>query len=181
MDVRPVPALETTFNNVRLPSHDPEMAKLVEDDQQMSRETVDLAASCRKEADTAKRAELRKSLQELVGKHFDLRQQARELQIARLEAELKKIRDKVQKRNDARELIVDRHVALLLKEEDELAFPPPPSTGQYPTRGPTTTFPFGPSQPVPDTIPTPQPPLGPPSEAPPGAFAPTLDDPATLP
>ena len=105
---------------------DPEMLKLVEADRKMEQEVRNLAGQIRKSADSEQRAELRKGLEELTAKHFDLRQQQRQLQIDRMAAELEKIRQAVQKRTDTKKLIVQRRVSQLLGEQDELAFPPPP-------------------------------------------------------
>ena len=82
-------------------------------------------------------------LAELTEKHFDLRQERRELQIAQLEAELEKVRATIDKRNEARELIIRRRVSRLLGEKDELDWgPSAASPVRTPTWAPAVTGPF---------------------------------------
>ncbi len=104
--------------------HDPQMAKLLEQDSTLDKEARGLAEQCREETDKEKRAELKTRLTELTEKHFELRQERRQLQIAQLEAELEKVRATIDKRNDASELIIRRRVSRLLGEKDELDWGP---------------------------------------------------------
>ena len=125
--------------NERTREHDPQMAKLLEQDSALDKEARGLAEQCRKETDKEKRAELKARLAELTEKHFELRQERRELQIAQLETELEKVRATIDKRNDARELIIRRRVSQLLGEKDELDWGPS-AASPLRTRGPTRVF-----------------------------------------
>ena len=101
---------------------DPEMVKLVQADWAKTKEAMELVALYKAAAGGEPQAEVRKKLEALVDEHFDLRQQRRELEISRLEARLAQIRASLEKRGEARQLIVDRHIAQLLGEGDDLAF-----------------------------------------------------------
>jgi hypothetical protein len=68
------------------------------------------------------RANLKKKLEELVNQQFEIRQKYREMQVDRLEKELARIRESIQKRNENRQQIIQRYIAQLLNEEDDLAF-----------------------------------------------------------
>lgn len=101
---------------------DPEMLKLVQDDSRMAQETAARADMWRQASEPAKKAELKSELEELAKQHFDVRQQRRELELKRLQAQLERVRSLVTKRTESRDLIIRRHVAQLLGEEDDLAF-----------------------------------------------------------
>ena len=120
--------------------HDPQMAKLLEQDSTLDKEARALVQQCRKGTDKEKRAELKARLAELTEKHFELRQERRELQIAQLETELEKVRATIDKRNDARELIIRRRVSQLLGEKDELDWGPSAASPlRAPVRAPQAT------------------------------------------
>ena len=113
--------------------HDPEMAAFLKQDSDCEEAAGKLAEQCRKETDKQKRADLKKGLTELTEKHFAVRQQRRQLQIAQLEAELEKVRATIEKRNDARDLIIRRRVSTLLGKRDILDWgPPAASPGRSP-------------------------------------------------
>ncbi len=126
--------------------HDPAMAGLIDADAEMEDQTQSLVAQYRKAASDADRAELRAELEELCNKHFDVRQQRRQLEVARLEARLKQVRAAIEKRNEARDLIVRVRVSRLLGdiEWDDWDLPtgrmrpgrPLPLPPQYPSASP---------------------------------------------
>jgi hypothetical protein len=99
---------------------DPEMAELVEQDQELERETYQLADLIRR-ASAEKRKEIRASLEAVINEHFEVRQNRRKLELERLEAELTRLRESIETRTKARQEIVDRRVAEVLGE-DELEF-----------------------------------------------------------
>jgi len=100
---------------------DPEMHKLITADADLSERTQELAQQCR-DAPSEERAELEKQLRELIDQHFDSRQARRELQLQRLQAELKKLGDAIERRNAARKDIVERRLAELIGVQSELEF-----------------------------------------------------------
>jgi len=68
------------------------------------------------------RAELKKQIQEVVTKHFELRQKKRQLQLTRMEKELQRMRDEIKRRSEAQSEIVGRRLGELLGERDPLDF-----------------------------------------------------------
>jgi len=100
-----------------LEQRDPEMYKLLKADHDLERETRELAMQFRR-APGQQRSAIRERVGELVGKHFEVRQQRRRLELKRLEEELKRLRDAIERRNQAREEIVRKHVSELLGEDN---------------------------------------------------------------
>jgi hypothetical protein len=101
---------------------DPEMTETVKADEAKGKEVLELVKQYKAAAGEAPRAEVKEKLETLVNEHFDIRQKRRELEISRLEERLAQIRAALEKRNEARQLIVDRHIAELLGLGDDLAF-----------------------------------------------------------
>jgi hypothetical protein len=101
--------------------NDPEMMSLVQRDRQLERETRELSAQYRR-ANSDRRAAIKKEVEELVNKQFDVRQQRRNLELKRLEEELQRVRQAVSNRDKARKELVDRRVSELLRIETEPEF-----------------------------------------------------------
>ncbi len=101
--------------------YDPEMAELDQADFELSRKTTDAVLRYR-HAPVEDREQLKKELTELVNRHFDVRQQRRELQLKRLEEELQRLRESIEARSEAREQIVNKRIAELLGEKADLSF-----------------------------------------------------------
>ena len=76
----------------------------------------------RSSTDKDARAKLKKQVEDLTSQEFDIRQQARELEVKRLESELAHIRESIQKRTENREQIIKRRVGQLVHEEEDLEF-----------------------------------------------------------
>jgi hypothetical protein len=104
-----------------LQQNDPEMYKLLKEDADLDRQERELAMQYR-QAPTAQRDKIKKQIQGLVDKHFDVRQQRRLLELKRLEDELKRLRDSAERRTKARKELVERRVGELLGREGELPF-----------------------------------------------------------
>ncbi len=101
---------------------DPEMDKLLKEDARMEAHAQSLVKQWREETDEKAKADLRTELQELTKEHFDLRQKRRELELSRLEEQLERVRASIKKRSEVKDLIIQRRMARLLGEEDDLAF-----------------------------------------------------------
>ncbi|HUY33780.1 MAG TPA: hypothetical protein VMV69_13605 [Pirellulales bacterium] len=101
--------------------NDPEMAKLEEADMDLDRKTHELAEQVRRAPDADDREELTKELTDTVDKHFEVRQERRELEIKRLEAQLERLRASLKKRMDERQAIVKQRISNLLGD-DEIGF-----------------------------------------------------------
>jgi hypothetical protein len=97
------------------------MFKLHEADREFDRETTDLSRRYRN-ATEAQRDQIRKALAEVVTKHFDVRQQRRELELKRMDEQLQRLRDAIKKRQDSRQRIIDRRVSELVGSDGSLDF-----------------------------------------------------------
>ena len=100
---------------------DEEMAALTRSDFELEQRTMQLAHRYRLAAEE-QREELKKELTEVINKHFDVRQEKRELQLKRMEEALSKLREAIQKRSDARDEIVEKRLGDLVGERSDLEF-----------------------------------------------------------
>jgi hypothetical protein len=97
--------------------NDPEMEKLMRTDVELDRQTRELAARFRG-ASHDEQTEIKKKLADVVTKQFEARQERRTLELKRLEDEIKRIRESIDKRNQGKQQIVDRRVSELLGQDD---------------------------------------------------------------
>jgi hypothetical protein len=102
-------------------SPDPKVIELLKQDRAMEKEGRVLAQKCLASQGAA-RETLRKELEDLTTKHFELRQKRRQMEIEILEKQLERVKATLDKRNNGKDLIIQRRIAKLLGEEDELAF-----------------------------------------------------------
>jgi hypothetical protein len=94
----------------------------------LSAQEVELARKCedlvrqlaRSEGDS--RQQIKERLTEALAKQFDLRQKRHESQIAALEAQVKKLRTLVQKRQDNRRDIISKRLEQLVQESEGLGW-----------------------------------------------------------
>jgi hypothetical protein len=101
--------------------NDPEMFTLLRQDMDMERQTRELAMQYR-QATKDDREKVKQQIEELVGKHFDVRQQRRALELKRLEQELGRLRETMERRSKARKEIVERRVSELTGQGDDMGF-----------------------------------------------------------
>ena len=97
--------------------NDPEMEKLMQTDFNLDRESRELAGHY-SQASKDTQEEIKKKLKEVVAKQFEARQERRTLELKRLEDEIKRIRESIDKKNSGKQQIVDRRVNELLGEDD---------------------------------------------------------------
>ena len=102
-------------------SEDPEMRRLLDEDAQLDRAAQELAQQIRL-AGGEERDALKKELESALNKHFEVRQQRRELQLKRLDEELKRLRKAIDERNDSRKEIIDKRLSELIGEPRDLEF-----------------------------------------------------------
>jgi hypothetical protein len=95
---------------------DKEMQELVKKEQDFAKKTSDLVASL-KGATADKKAEIKTQLIASVEAHFAVRQEQRELQLKRIEEEVKKLREAIEKRNTSKKEIIERRIAELTGED----------------------------------------------------------------
>jgi hypothetical protein len=101
--------------------YDPQEHQMNMEEYELARKTTELTMRYR-HAPAEQREQVKKELTDLVNRHFEVRQQRRELQLKRLEEELQRLRESIQARNEAREQIVNRRIAELLGDKDDLSF-----------------------------------------------------------
>ncbi len=101
--------------------NDPEMFRFVQEDNELDRRTHELGMQFR-QAPSEQRERIQQEVRELVTKQFEVRQQRRTLELKRLEGELKRLHEAIERRAKAREQLIERRVLELLGREDELGF-----------------------------------------------------------
>jgi hypothetical protein len=111
-----------TYATVAPQKPDPEMEELLKKDAEMEAQAQALVGQWHEQKDEKARGDLRSQVEKQAKEHFDLRQQRRELQLSRLEAQLERVRASIKKRSEVKDLIIQRRIARLLGEEDDLAF-----------------------------------------------------------
>jgi hypothetical protein len=94
---------------------------LIQADYTLERQSRELAMQYRQAPSDQKEA-LKQKLEKTVTEHFAARQQRRVLELKRLEEELKRLRELIDKRNDTQKQIVNHRVSELLGLQDELRF-----------------------------------------------------------
>lgn len=105
----------------RLEQDDPEMYALLKADHEMERKTLEISNQLR-QLPRDQRVKLKEELTTLLNEHFDVRQKRRELQIKRMEEELKKLRDGITKRSESRKEIVGKRLNELTGDENDQDF-----------------------------------------------------------
>ena len=68
------------------------------------------------------REKLKTQLTEIVNKHFTIRQQRRELQVKRMDDELKRLQGAINQRNEARASIIKNRMSELIGDPQDLDF-----------------------------------------------------------
>jgi hypothetical protein len=101
---------------------DPETQALREKEGKLEGDVQKIVNDYNSTKDKDERAKLKKKLEDVSGEQFEIRQQYRELEVKRLEKELARIRDSIQKRNENRQQIIQRRISQLIHEEDDLQF-----------------------------------------------------------
>ena len=109
------------FRGDSLEKNDPEMFKLFKADMDLEHQTRHLAMQYRR-ASSDDRPKLKAQLKDLIAKHFDVRQERRALELKRLEAELGRLREAMERRLKAREKLVEQRVSDLVGREEEPTF-----------------------------------------------------------
>jgi uncharacterized protein YPO0396 len=105
----------------RLEQDDPEMYALLKADHELERKSLEISNRLR-QLPRDQRVQLKEELTTVLNEHFDARQKRRELQIKRMEEELKKLRDGITKRNDSRKEIVGKRLNELTGDENDQDF-----------------------------------------------------------
>jgi PBP1b-binding outer membrane lipoprotein LpoB len=99
-------------------TNDPELFKAMQEDFDLERQSRDLADQYRR-AGKDEQAKIKEKLVEIVNKHFQVRQQLRNLEVKRLDQQLKQLRDRIDQREKDRKTIVEKRVVELTGADEE--------------------------------------------------------------
>ena len=102
----------------------PRVVELTQKYSDLDREILGLVEKGRKTQDAAEKARLRKQIQGLVARQFDLRQEARELEVERLRKQLTEVEQTIGRHKGLKEKVVEHRVTELLDENAELKWEP---------------------------------------------------------
>ena len=97
------------------------MMEIMKKDHELERNSFELSNRLRS-APKAEREKIKTELNEVVKKHFDIRQERRELQVKRMEEELKRLKEQVELRTKSRDDIIRRRVTELTGDPGEAGF-----------------------------------------------------------
>lgn len=102
------------FDNMR--KNDPEKFKLLIAEAEMDRKIKETVRRFKAEKDPTQKEALRKQIIEMCTKHFEIRQQRRELDLARMKAWLNQMEEGVNKSRNNKDKIIDQRVKFLLDD-----------------------------------------------------------------
>src|SRR5438045_1190600 len=85
-------------------------------------EAATLLSQFARTEDEEARAAIKSKLSGVLEKQFDLQQKRRQQEVARIEAQLKKLKDLIRKRSEARQTIIDKRLDQLLREAEGLGW-----------------------------------------------------------
>ena len=105
-------------------SADPETVELTKGYQAKQVEINKLLATLAKTKSDKEKESLREDIVKATAEQFDLRQQVREREIEQLRKRLSEVESTVKKRNELKDEIVNKRVADLLREPDQLSWEP---------------------------------------------------------
>jgi hypothetical protein len=114
---------------------DPEMDKLLQEEATAERQVSTLIESYSRAEKDTDRSKIKSELGVALEKEFDLQQKRRKLELDRVEERLKKVRELMQKRTDARQTIIDKRLDQLIREAEGLGWTPPPGISLPQPRG----------------------------------------------
>src|SRR5262245_57627643 len=124
----PEPRVDTTANFY--PSmggvKDPDLDKLIASEMEAAREVAKVLGEYKKTEEEAERTKIKAKLSAALSKQFDLQQKRREHELARAEAQLKKVRELMKKRGEERKTIVEKRLDQLVREAEGLGWTAPP-------------------------------------------------------
>jgi hypothetical protein len=101
---------------------DPRVTRLAADESTTAHQVDDLTRQLEAADNDSQRDEIKKKLSDVLAKQFDLRQQRHGVEIEALEAQVKKLKELVQKRQQNREEIIARRLDQLVRNSQGLGF-----------------------------------------------------------
>jgi septum formation topological specificity factor MinE len=114
----PQPPFGPNPDNLR--EHDPEMIRLTQREQELDRKSRDLSDQLRRGRNVGadQKEQIKKQLADVVSRHFDVRQERRELELKRMEDEIERLRATVKSYREKREAAVQRRLSQLMDVDD---------------------------------------------------------------
>jgi len=100
------------------PKTDPELYKATFEDQTLEQRSRELAGKYRQAGGSEDKGKIKKELVDTVNEHFEVRQQLRNLEVKRLEQQVKQLRDKIELRVKNRKDLVDKRIIELTGEDE---------------------------------------------------------------
>ena len=114
----------------RHPAPDPEVAQMMHEYQQLEHRIHELAREFHGTDDDDRREQLHEEIVEVTEAQFEIKHHMRERELERLREQMEAVAEKVQRRAELRDEIIERRVAQLTGEDAELRWdsdsPPPP-------------------------------------------------------
>ena len=101
---------------------DPAQRKLAADEAAIASRATELTRQLEAADSDTSRNEIKAKLREVLGNQFDARQKRHNLEIEALEAQIKKLKDLVQKRQENRVEIIARKFEQIVRESEGLGF-----------------------------------------------------------
>lgn len=109
---------------------DPRVAELTERYNQLEQQVMQMAHEFRQmRPEGQEREPLRQKIAEVTQEQFQIRHQVRQLEIERLQNQLKELQEKLQRRAEMKDDIINRRVAQLTDQDDELRWDPMTPSG----------------------------------------------------
>ena len=96
--------------------NDPERFKLLQQDFEMDRQIKDLVRKYKAETNSEQKEVLKKEISELCANHFEVRQQRRELDLARMKAWLNQMEQGIEKSRQNKDKIIEQRINSILDD-----------------------------------------------------------------
>lgn len=100
----------------------PEFKKLVEEELRLERQSRELVRQAKNEKDLQKKDVLREELRKVVEQHFVVKQERRLYELKLLEERIQELRIQIERRNERKDLIIERRMMDLIGTEEDLQF-----------------------------------------------------------
>ncbi len=104
---------------------DPELAKLHASENAAEKEVAEAMAEYAHRGNDADAGKIKAKLAAALEKQFDLQHKRREHEATKIEEQLKKLRELIKKRSDARQTIIEKRLDQLTREADGLGWSSP--------------------------------------------------------
>ncbi|HEV3004419.1 MAG TPA: hypothetical protein VGX78_08145 [Pirellulales bacterium] len=105
--------------------HDEALTELAQLDAKLAQEAQQLIEQYAGATDDDGRAKLKDQLAQTIERQFEAQQKLRELEVSRIEARVKKLRNLIDKRNMAKRTIIDKRLDQLIRDAEGLGWNPP--------------------------------------------------------